>query len=168
MRFQNGRSYLAGFDEPFVVSRARLAEELQKLGFSLLAVDDCERWGDVPFDTPTPCGDSWDAIGYVVRTGPDAEMELPTRIKWIRGFEMEQPEPPVALPLILAGDSCADAETWCFKLGQRLGGCDGQSFHCAPYVPWEKPPEPKTSALTWGLAGAAIGVVGLLAYYGTR
>lgn len=163
MIFRRGYSYLAGFDEPFVVSRDRLTKELRTLGFDVLAVDDCEKWGRVPFPTPSRCGDGWDAIAYVLRTSPDGEHELPDRVKWIREFGM--PQPVRAIPLHIAGENCADAERWCGQLGQELGGCHGGYFHCTNPLDPQPPPQKNSAAWKWGAAGAAVGAVALLAYY---
>lgn len=83
MRFRHGWSYLAGFDYPTLLSEATIRRGVERRGFKVHGAWSCEewRWG-LPADVGA-CGDDWDYIALVTRTGPDEEIDVPDRVKWI-------------------------------------------------------------------------------------
>lgn len=102
MLFIHGMGYLAGFDYPMVVGLESLVEAVEEKGFVVYQVGDCKDWAPVLFPTPSRCGDTWDWIAHVARTGPTEELELPGRVKWIQEtwmmWDPAGPPPPAPPP----------------------------------------------------------------------
>jgi len=108
MFFRSRHSYLAGFDKPAVVSIRAIREAVEDRGFDVLAAWECETGPRLPFRTPAPCGDGWDWVAHLVRTGPDEQIDVPDRVRWIVDATPERapapppsplPAPPAAEPL---------------------------------------------------------------------
>jgi hypothetical protein len=104
--FKQGFTYIAGVDAPgglnplALISDETIIAEIEKMGFRVLLLADCEDYGGgrFPFHTPGTCGDEWDRIGIAVRTGPTQAIEVDSRVKWIQEVEQAAPAPVPGQP----------------------------------------------------------------------
>ena len=83
--FRKGYAYYAGGDLPWIVPESAVISGLTGEGFRVLSFEECEGLR-IPFVTPTPCGEGWNYLGFVQRTGDDRAFDMPDRIKWL--FEL--------------------------------------------------------------------------------
>jgi len=100
--FKYGYYYMAGVDKPFIVSTDMIVDKVEDMGFKVWLIGECEKWGDrgrMPFPTNgTTCGDEYDWVGFVERLGPDTMIDLPSQVKWIRGWPSPKLLPPPQQP----------------------------------------------------------------------
>lgn len=94
MHFRQGFAYIIGFDNPVLVSNARIREGAEELGFEMVGLHECDIFTGLPFATPTPCGDDWDYIAIVRRLGADRWIDLPDRVAWVVSLPPPQLLPP--------------------------------------------------------------------------
>lgn len=101
-QFRRGYWYMAGVDKPFYVSTAMAIDEVEDMGFKVITVGECEKWGlggRMPFPTGgNVCGDQYDWIGLAERTGPDQVIDLPSQVKWVQGWPGPSLAPPPQPP----------------------------------------------------------------------
>lgn len=112
--FQQGVYYAAGFDKPFIASASAVKEGVEAEGFQVLAAWECEGQPGMPFHTPGTCGDEWDWIAYIRRTGPTKTIDMPSQVKWVQAIpalavQPGQPSPPppselAPLPIVDTGN----------------------------------------------------------------
>jgi len=101
-RFQRGYYYMAGVDKPFYASVDMIIDGVEDMGFKVLLIGECEKWGDqgrMPFNTQgNVCGDQYDWVGMAERTGPDEVIDLPSQVKWLQGWPGPSLVPPAPAP----------------------------------------------------------------------
>lgn len=166
--------YGGGFDKPFVASVARITEGLEDEGFRVLQMWEC---GEL-YPPSTGCGDSWDWVGIVQRVGPTTDLEVPSRVKWVREvapaplpIEVTNTMPYGPFPLSPHED-CQAAAAHCAAVGWKLGGCSpnpagGGMFSCegpAPQLPEPRTTEPKKPPFPWGIAAVGALLAGVAVY----
>lgn len=81
--FVTGHSYFAGFDKPWYASRAAIKAAVEGKGFQVLGDWPCTKMPQLPVQVPGRCGDQWDWLALVRRTGPTLALELPSQVKWV-------------------------------------------------------------------------------------
>lgn len=96
--FLAGHTYAAGFHKPWYASEGAVREAVTDEGFRVLYASECESVPGLPFHTPGTCGDEWNYIGLVERTGPDAVLDVPEEAKWIVDTTPAAPGEPVRPP----------------------------------------------------------------------
>lgn len=96
--FLKGFTYIVGFDNPALISNGRIREEAEAQGFSVVTLMECDAFSGLPFATPTKCGDGWDYIAVVRRTGADRWIDLHSRIAWV--VTLPPPQLPPAKPAV--------------------------------------------------------------------
>lgn len=88
--FRYGYWYMAGVDKPFFIPTSTIISEVEDMGFRVITVGECEKWGmqgQMPFPTGgNVCGDQYDWIGLAERNSPDEVIDLPSQVKWIQGW----------------------------------------------------------------------------------
>jgi hypothetical protein len=97
-QFRRGYYYMAGVDKPWFLSTSMIIDEVEDMGFRVLSVGECEKWGmrgQMPFPTGgNQCGDQYDWVGLAERVGPDEVIDLPSQVKWIQGWPKPAQWPP--------------------------------------------------------------------------
>ena len=96
MLFRRGYLYVAGYDNPALVSDRRLEREIERLGFSVVWHGPCDDIA-LPFAVPPhagTCGDRWDYVAAVVRVAPSARLEVPQRVKFLVAVPPVNPPAP--------------------------------------------------------------------------
>lgn len=96
-KFIKGRTYAAGADFPPLVPESVIREQVEARGFDVVNVWDCGE-GGVPFKVTGTCGEDFDTIAIVVRTGEDEEIELPPQVAWVVDLSQQAEKPSPGSP----------------------------------------------------------------------
>lgn len=81
--FIQGHNYFAGFDKPALISASTIREAVEAEGFEVVGDWACKEIPQLPVQVPGQCGQQWDWLALVRRTGPTQAVELPDRVKWV-------------------------------------------------------------------------------------
>lgn len=92
--FAQGFSYVAGFDKPALLSIDTIRRYVEEEGFVVEGAWPCARIPGLPFAVPGHCGDNWDWIAIVRRTGPSRWLDVPDRVAWLVAVPPPQLPPP--------------------------------------------------------------------------
>lgn len=93
--FQQGYSYVAAFDKPFIASASMIKSGVEDQGFRVEAYYECEKSPTFPFVPPTRarCGKDYSHVAVVTRTARTERVDVPSQVKWIVQVPKEQPKP---------------------------------------------------------------------------
>lgn len=166
VHFQTGVSYVAGFDKPAILSLSTIRRAVEGQGFAVLGVYECSSMPGLPFAVPGVCGDEWDYVALVKRTGAPKYIDVPDRVAWLVAIPPPgQPPPALARPGELPPPPGVTQPT---LVTQRTGGLDKRKalhigaelaglFVAAPIMWWAGGKLPKGSKGRTAIRVAAVG-----------
>jgi len=98
--FQQGFSYVAAFDKPWIASSGMIKSGVEDQGFRVDAYYKCEKAPNFPFVPPSRarCGKDYDHVAVVTRTARTERIDVPKEVKWIVQVPKAQPSPPPKPP----------------------------------------------------------------------
>lgn len=98
--FQQGFSYVAAFDKPWIASASMIKGGVEDQGFRVDAYYKCEKAPNFPFVPPSRarCGKEYDHVAVVTRTARTQRIDVPKEVKWIVQVPKAQPKPPAPKP----------------------------------------------------------------------
>lgn len=93
--FKQGYYYMVGVDKPPIISMDTIVDQVEKQGFIVHLVDECEKWGNhgqMPFLTGgASCPNDYDWTALAERIGPTTVLDVPDQVKWIKEFPKPDP-----------------------------------------------------------------------------
>lgn len=114
--FKTQTAYVAAIDWPTLLPESLARSAIEKEGWQVVQVDDCDEPNAVPYELPPGCGDTYDTIGTALRTGPDYTRDLPEEFVWVGEVGADgQPAPPRPPPPGAQPCSCpptSEARAW--------------------------------------------------------
>lgn len=81
---KHGHVYMAGASVPFIVTDEMIVDGAGKLGFDQVQLLDRDEYPISKLPQTDPArADDWDTVAIARRSGPDAEVEVPSAIRWV-------------------------------------------------------------------------------------